>query len=121
MNKFSFISFVNTLVVIIIFGVVVGGVWYVATHQSGYLRQEVRAAFVTQYQGVTKQYKRRMGDYTGMCQELAAPDTVFCQSMEDEYRLFKLMPEGGYLCIDSTGFSDIIETPPKNSYLCVAK
>ncbi len=106
----------NSLLVLLVVAAVVFGVRYLLENRP--IRQEIRTSLASQYQQIAEQYKRRMGDYEGMCTELAARDRVQCQSTATQYRIFVATQTGGYLCADSSGFDGTVDGLSRTSTLC---
>jgi uncharacterized protein HemX len=118
MARMSFPSLLQAFLTIVIVVVIGVGVWYVITHRVVNIQNEVGETFAKQYQGVAELYKRRMGDYEGMCTELAAKDKVVCQSNETAYRVSQSLRNGKFFCADSTGFEGVVASLPREVPLC---
>jgi hypothetical protein len=103
MHRSTFIA-INIVVAAVLVGVVAVGIWLVmgVNVDTSPAASEVK---LVRLQASAQVYHSRLRYYSGVCDDIGVPRNFRCREAERSYAIEAPVPGGGYLCIDSTGFS----------------
>lgn len=108
----------EVLALLALLGVVVGMIVLFVRFGPAVRDDAAIATRYLQYQAQAEVYKSRMTDYDGICRELGIAAPIMCGDSPVAYRIAERIPEGGFYCADSAGFTGHVPSVPGSALKC---